>query len=214
MLNIYKNYSWNYNKALLWLKKKQQNAINYNEESLAFGSHNPCVITFGRNILNNDFLDFKAIKKHKITIKKTERGGGITMHNLGQLVVYPVIILTKLGIGIKDFTYLLESCMIEVLNNWNITAHRNINNPGIYVKDHKIGFIGFNVSKGVITHGMCMNINNNLSLYSHFRPCRQKNITITSLSKIIEQNVKVKVVGEIFQKTLIKHLLNPQKIFK
>jgi lipoate-protein ligase B len=208
MFTIYKNYSWNYNDALVWLKLRQKFVLDKLGFYIAFCSHNPPVVTLGKNTSYNDILNIKALKLSGAFVKKVDRGGGITIHNLGQLVVYPVISLDYLKIGIKEFTYFLEECMIEFLNYWGINSCRGKRYHGIYVNNEKIGFIGFRVFHGVITHGICLNISNDLSLYSYIVPCYQENLKITSLQMLIKNSIETSYAAIIFEKIFLDYFRN------
>ncbi len=99
------------------------------------------------------------------------RGGAATLHSPGQLVIYPIVSLSHLGMGVKDFVGHLEGAMIELLKSCGLEAGRKPGLPGIYTDLGKIGFVGLQVHRGVSFHGIAINVSNDLSLFSNIVSC-------------------------------------------
>lgn len=148
--------------------------------TLILCEHNP-VITLGRladkkNIL---ILD-KELKARGIDIKNITRGGDVTLHLPGQLVVYPVFDLRLLGRDINLFLRKLERSAILLLEGCGISAQTKAGITGVWVANKKIASIGIAVSRWIAYHGMSVNVNCNLDLFSLIRPCGQ-DIMMTSI---------------------------------
>lgn len=142
--------------------------------------HNP-VITLGRladkkNILIPD----KELNARGITIRNSARGGDVTLHLPGQLVVYPVFDLRLLGRDIHSFLRALERAAVLLLLGYGIEARTKAGLTGVWVEDKKIASIGIAVSRWIAYHGMSINVNCGLDLFSLIRPCGQ-DIMMTSI---------------------------------
>tara|TARA_B100001559_G_C16250459_1_gene506733 strand:+ start:53 stop:673 length:621 start_codon:yes stop_codon:yes gene_type:complete len=146
------------------------------------------IYTVGKNFIKDEVLN----KKIKIT--KTNRGGKITYHGPGQLICYFVIDLNKRKKDIRKFIGLIESTIIETLNEFNIKTFNDKKNIGIWYKeknkDMKVAAIGLRISKWIAYHGFSININNDLTKYKNIIPCGIKNKGITNLYNIKNQNYK------------------------
>tara|TARA_B100000579_G_C22709278_1_gene793703 strand:- start:454 stop:1074 length:621 start_codon:yes stop_codon:yes gene_type:complete len=146
------------------------------------------IYTVGKNFIKDEVLN----KNIKIT--KTNRGGKITYHGPGQLICYFVIDLNKRKKDIRKFIGLIESTIIETLNEFNIKTFNDKKNIGIWYKeknkDMKVAAIGLRISKWIAYHGFSININNDLTKYKNIIPCGIKNKGITNLYNIKNQNYK------------------------
>ncbi len=121
------------------------------------------VFTLGRRgKLDNLTVTDDFLKEKGISIVQVERGGDITYHGPGQLVVYPIINLRSARISVKDYVERLEEVMIKVAGQWGIIATRNQLNPGIWVDNKKLGSIGIAIRHGLTFHGFALNVNPSL----------------------------------------------------
>lgn len=120
-------------------------------------------------------------QKFPFPVYKVKRGGEIVIHNPGQLVIYPVLNLSKLNISIKDLVCKLESCIQETLQSFSISTFKK-KEPGIYTNAGKIAFVGLQVSRGVTKHGIAINISNNLNDFSIAPICGVKNQPMDKVS--------------------------------
>ncbi len=111
------------------------------------------------------------------------RGGGTTAHNPGQLVLYPILDLQKLGLGISEYIRELEAIGAELLEQLGLTSQRHKGRPGLWVGEKKIACIGVRVSKSVTYHGMAINIQNDLGIFDLFVPCGLDGVEMTSVRK-------------------------------
>ena len=178
-----------YDKAMSFLEKKVKNVKNGGRELIWILEH-PTTFTGGIRFNNDEILD------KSILVKRTNRGGKITLHNPGQKIVYFVINLNKRKKNIRNLVRQIENIIIEFLKIYGITSRSDRKNIGIWVKDKKIAAIGIRVSRWIAYHGFSININNDLSQYKKIIPCGLDNKKITSIKsqgnnfKNIEKNLK------------------------
>ena len=138
-----------------------------------------------------------------IPIVQTDRGGQVTYHGPGQLVIYCLLDLQALDIGIRYLVNGLESTIISLLAAYNINAHRKNKAPGVYIKNQKIGSIGLRVRKGFSYHGLALNIDMDLSPFGRINPCGYPDLAVTQL-KDWAAIASVKCINAI-ENEIIKH---------
>lgn len=144
----------------------------------------PAVFTLGRRggreclLVSEEFL-----AKTGVGVIQVERGGNITFHGPGQLVVYPIVDLQAARIKVVDFVNGLEEVMLRTAQNWGVAAVRNEANRGIWVGPRKIGSIGIAVRRGISFHGLALNINTDLTPFSWIQPCGLKDVGMTSMQQ-------------------------------
>ncbi len=119
-----------------------------------------------------------------IPLVKTDRGGLVTYHGPGQIVVYLMLDLRRLGIGLKKLVNTLEQATIDLLNEYEISASRLENAPGVYVDDRKIASIGLRVQRGCTYHGLSLNVDMDLSPYDRIIPCGLSGIKMTDMKTL------------------------------
>ena len=142
----------------------------------------PAVFTLGkRGGRENLLVPEDMLARHGIPIVQVERGGNITYHAPGQLVLYPIIHLERAGIKVVDMVDRLEEVMIRTCAEWGIQAGRNPLNRGVWVGLKKIGAIGIAVRRGVSFHGMALNVNIDLTPFGWIQPCGLEGIGVTSM---------------------------------
>lgn len=172
--------SWNFQKSLL--KKRSNNEIN---DTLIFVEHEP-VYTLGKNANENHILQNypEEIKTFHI-----ERGGDVTYHGPGQLVGYPILDLRDYKKSISWYMRTLEQIIIDTLSEFNIQADRKNGLTGVWYKNEKIAALGVRVSKWITMHGFSLNINPDLNYYKSIIPCGIFEYGVTSMSKILNEDV-------------------------
>ena len=169
------------------------------DEFLWIIEHNS-VYTAGTGSQRIDLLD------KNLNIIKTNRGGKYTSHGPGQKVVYFVLNLNKRGKDVRKLVSKIETCIMEILNEYNVESYTDKKNIGIWVKKKnklmKIAAIGIRVRKWVAYHGFAINVSNDLSKYKNIVPCGVKDKGITSLKEIgvnnfdkIEEIIAKKFLG-------------------
>src|SRR3990167_409718 len=151
---------------------------------LTFCEHNP-VITLGRSAKKENVLKpGEQLKSLGIEVVAANLGGDVTLHLPGQLVVYPVFNLRYLGRDIGLFLRNMEKAVISLLNDYRIKAAALEGSTGVWVERKKIASIGIAVKNWVAYHGVSLNINCNLDLFSLIRPCGQ-DIIMTSMARFL-----------------------------
>ena len=172
--------SWNFQKSLL--KKRSNNEIN---DTLIFVEHEP-VYTLGKNADENHILQNypEEIKTFHI-----ERGGDVTYHGPGQLVGYPILDLRDYKKSISWYMRTLEQIIMDTLSEFNIQADRKNGLTGVWYKNEKIAALGVRVSKWITMHGFSLNINPDLNYYKSIIPCGIFEYGVTSMSKILNEDV-------------------------
>lgn len=148
-----------------------------------------------------------------IPIEKTDRGGQVTYHGPGQLVVYPLLNLRRLGLNVRSLVTLLEDTVINLLADYSIQAQARKDAPGVYVNSAKIASIGLRIRRGFCYHGIAFNIAMDLKPFLGINPCGFRQLTITQLCD--EGGPRdLKMVAGIFGKKLKnKLILQGKKVF-
>jgi lipoyl(octanoyl) transferase len=119
-----------------------------------------------------------------IPIEQIDRGGQITYHGPGQLVVYTLLDLRRLGMGIREVVSQLEQAVINLLTSYALQAERKSGAPGVYVDGAKIAALGLRVRNGCCYHGLSLNIDMDLSPYLAIDPCGYRDLPVTQLRSL------------------------------
>ena len=168
-----KDYQEIWEKMRLYTKERTSNSL----DEIWLLEHPP-VYTLGQAGLMSHILS-----PGKIPIVKTDRGGQVTYHGPGQLVMYTLFDLNHFNIGTSAFVKKLESSIIELLSLYQITGHLIDKAPGVYVNNKKIASIGLRVSKGYTYHGISLNVDMDLTPFNYINPCGHQNLKMTSLKQ-------------------------------
>jgi lipoyl(octanoyl) transferase len=121
-----------------------------------------------------------------IEVRDTDRGGRVTYHGPGQLVAYPIVSLRPHGDDVLEYVRRLERVMIEALAEHGVEAGLIEGLTGVWAGERKIGSIGVHVSRGVTTHGLAVNVSNDLQPFEWIVPCGIEGVAMTSLSRELE----------------------------
>ena len=116
-----------------------------------------------------------------IPVIHVDRGGQVTYHGPGQLVLYPLLDLRRLKLGVREYVCRIEQAIIDTLGDWNIEASRRQGAPGVYVAGAKIAALGIRVRRGCSFHGLAFNIDMDLSPFSRINPCGYAGLRVTSM---------------------------------
>ena len=114
----------------------------------------------------------------------TDRGGQVTWHGPGQLIIYTLVDLKRMGFGIRAYVSLLEETVIRLLGQYGIKAASRPEAPGVYVDGDKIASIGLKVTQGRCYHGLSLNVNPDLLPFTQINPCGYEGLRVTSLEKL------------------------------
>ncbi len=143
------------------------------ERPIIFGLEHPLTITLGRrgDPLRDVVVGFKTLRERAIPVVAVERGGQATLHNPGQLVIYPILPLRNYGLGVREYVALLEETTKQLLALYGITACCKGDEPGLFTIKGKIAFYGVRISKGITSHGVAINVSNELADFQMIRSC-------------------------------------------
>lgn len=120
----------------------------------------------------------------EIPVVQVDRGGQVTYHGPGQIVVYPLLDLKRLGIGVRDYVCKIEQAIIDTLGEWNIGAARKDGAPGVYVNGAKVAALGIRVRRGCSFHGLAFNIDMDLEPFRRINPCGYAGLEVVSMSDL------------------------------
>ncbi len=141
----------------------------------------PPTITLGKNGSPSDLKEGQSdLVRRGVKLHHVERGGKATGHEPGQLVSY-FIFRVPPEFGIRRFVRCLEEAAAAMLAEWGIDARGDEDNPGVWIKNRKIGAIGLAVSQRVTSHGMAINVANELDIFRLITPCGMDNVEVTSI---------------------------------
>nr|WP_255681974.1 lipoyl(octanoyl) transferase LipB [Luteimonas sp. BDR2-5] len=119
-----------------------------------------------------------------IPVLKVDRGGQVTYHGPGQLVVYPLLDIRRLKVGVRDYVCRIEQAIIDTLGEWNIDAQRRDGAPGVYVAGAKIAALGIRVRRGCTFHGLAFNVAMDLEPFRRINPCGYAGLQVVALSDL------------------------------
>jgi len=120
----------------------------------------------------------------EIPVIHVDRGGQVTYHGPGQIVVYPLLDLKRLGLGVRDYVHRIEQAIIDTLLEWNIIAVRREGAPGVYVGAAKIAALGIRVRKGRTFHGLAFNVAMDLEPFTRINPCGYAGLRVVSVADL------------------------------
>lgn len=164
----------------------------------------PPVFTMGLNGKDEHLLNIK-----NIPVINIDRGGQVTYHGPGQLVIYTLIDLARLNIGVKDLVNSIEKSIIALLKKYGINALEKEGAPGVYVEEKKIAALGLRIKRNKSYHGLSLNINMDLSPFQQINPCGYAGMAVTQLKNlkigVDSKNVKLDLI------TLLSELLGYQE---
>jgi lipoyl(octanoyl) transferase len=142
------------------------------------------------------------LKESEIDVIQSDRGGQITYHGPGQLIVYCLIDIKRLGIGVKEMVRIIEKSIVDLLSDYSITSHKIVGAPGVYVDGSKIAALGLKVKRGKTYHGLSLNVDMNLSPYQLINPCGYRDLNVTQMSNLTDNKLELDKI----KKQLTKHL--------
>lgn len=193
---------------------------NKEQEYILIGEHHP-VITIGRKgkeenvLISTRELDERGIKVYKIS-----RGGDVTYHCPGQIIVYPIIDLEKHNIGVKDYVDLLEESVIGLLKEYGIQGEKIEGATGIWIGkgtpgERKICAIGIKCNRFCTMHGLSLNVKSDLDGFRLINPCGFIDKGVTSIQKEVDKekrgSIDISKIKKVFLDIFIKKLTEREK---
>src|SRR5690606_3909943 len=139
----------------------------------------PPVFTLGMNADRSHVL-----MPGDIPVVQIDRGGQVTYHGPGQLVIYPLVDLRRAGLGVRELVTALERAVIDYVAGFGIVAEGRRDAPGVYVKGRKLASIGIRIRRGASYHGMAFNIDMSLEPFHRINPCGYAGLQMTQLSEL------------------------------
>lgn len=152
----------------------------------------PPVFTQGRNSDPAHLLD-----PGEIPVVDIDRGGQVTYHGPGQLVLYTLIDLPRAGLGVRDLVGALERSVIALLAEHAIEASARPDAPGVYVAGAKIAALGLRVKRGRSYHGLSLNVDMALEPFSRINPCGYKGMEVTMLRELGVQTPQAEIADRL-----------------
>jgi lipoyl(octanoyl) transferase len=177
-------------------------------DQVLFVEHPP-VYTLGKRSTADDFVH----THHQFPVIQTDRGGRVTYHGPGQMVVYFIFDLTSRRLSIPQWTSQIQEILKETLAHWDAPVILKSDQPGLWTQDglRKIGSLGFHVDRGVTMHGVSLNVSCRLQDYEAIHPCGLQADQMTTLEQEIGLKVPLTQVKEIFKKAMDRNFPNPLK---
>lgn len=148
----------------------------------------PPVVTMGNRETAADMLQSsESLSKLGIDFAKVDRGGSVTVHEPGQIVIYPILRLDTVNLTVKRYVWILEEAMIQFSKHFGVVATRDDKHPGVWVGHNKIGALGIRIKNFVSKHGLAFNHCNSLSTFRVITPCGIRNRGVTTLQSEVEK---------------------------
>ena len=194
---------WDLQKELV--EKRRNGQIN---DTLILVEHEP-VYTLGKNADENHILQHSPqdVKTYHI-----ERGGDVTFHGPGQLVGYPILDLHNYKKSISWYMRSLEQLIIDTLAEYGITAERKVGLTGVWVGDEKVAALGVRVTRWVTMHGFALNVTPDLIYYSGIIPCGIFEYGVTSMAKLVTNEITVNSVKRVLTKMFMNQFQNIEPV--
>ena len=139
----------------------------------------PPVYTLGMNASREHLL-----APGDIPVVQIDRGGQVTYHGPGQLVVYPLLDLARLGMGVRQLVTALEQAVVDTVATWGIEAVPRRDAPGVYVEGRKLASLGLRIRRDCSYHGLALNVSLDLEPFSRINPCGYAGMQVTSLAEL------------------------------
>jgi lipoate-protein ligase B len=154
------------------------------------------VLTVGRGAKSS------AYEQLGVPVHAISRGGKVTYHGPGQLVIYPIIALRDKARDLHAYLHALEAAMINVVGDFDLTGVRDERNTGCWVNNHKVASIGVAVRKWVTYHGVALNVNTDLDWFKRFDPCGLEPDVMTSMQQQLASTIDMVQV----KNSVVNHL--------
>jgi lipoyl(octanoyl) transferase len=158
------------------------------------------VFTLGLNTAPEHLLE-----TGDIPVVQIDRGGQVTYHGPGQLMIYTLIDLRRAGLGVRDLVTALEQSVVDLAAEYGIEAASRSDAPGVYVDGVKLASIGLRIRRGASFHGMALNVDADLEPFSRINPCGLKGLDVIDLTRLGADS-DLSVVRDRLLPHLMRHL--------
>jgi lipoyl(octanoyl) transferase len=141
----------------------------------------------------------------EIPVVQTDRGGQVTYHGPGQLIVYPLVDIRRLGISVRGLVQLCEQVVIDLVAPFAVQAEGRRDAPGVYVAGRKLGSVGMRIRRGASYHGLALNVDMDLGPFQRINPCGLVGMEVTQLSALgisLDINAAGDLIAENFRARL------------
>lgn len=201
---------WGSDYRQLWERQKQEQAqviAGRRGPLIIMTEHRP-VYTLGRHGKPENVLALPG----GVECIRIDRGGDVTYHGPGQLVVYPIVNLHELRLGVKEYVDTLEQAVIDTIAEWSISGERVEGATGVWLgkgspRERKICAIGVKVSRGVTMHGLCLNVSNPLTPFQAINPCGFTDKGVTTMALETGLQIPLTEVASVLARHLCRLLV-------
>ena len=146
------------------------------------------------------------LQHSKIPVVQVDRGGQITYHGPGQVVVYTMIDFKRRHISVRDLVSRLENSIIATLAHFGIEAHNDPKRPGVYVDERKIASLGLRIKRGSVYHGLALNVNMDLEPFHQINPCGYAGLEMVQMAELVSPTPEFYQVADILADHLQQQL--------
>lgn len=168
-------------------------------DEIWFTEHPP-VFTMGLNASDEHLL-----APGDIPVVQIDRGGQVTFHGPGQLMVYPLIDIRRANIGVRELVTALEQSVVDLVAEYDVEAAARADAPGVYVAGNKLASVGLRIRRGASFHGMALNVDVDLEPFSRINPCGYEELEMTDLHRLGVE-LQLEEASEKLLPHFLKHL--------
>lgn len=201
-----------YEECLVFQKKVHEKVSKGEEpDTIILVEHPPTITSGNQEKLSSLKVSKKALEENSVQFVLTDRGGDMTAHEPGQLVIYPIINLGRLrysSLGPKKYVNILENAVTEWLAIQGVNSSLDPHNAGVWVLNDKIAAIGIRIKNRTTYHGMALNIYNDLKTFSMIIPCGLIDRGVTSLFSLTSKKIDLEVAGRDISERIYRHIFS------
>jgi len=144
-----------------------------------------------------------------IPVIQVDRGGQVTYHGIGQLVLYPLLDIRRLGFGVRELVNRLEQCIVGTLAEYGIEAYPKPDAPGVYVNGAKIASLGLRIRRGCSFHGLSINVDMDMEPFQRINPCGYAGLEMVQMVDLTTRTLLVSELQDVLCSQLLGLLGQP-----
>jgi len=163
----------------------------------------PHVFTTGRRGLEENLVASCDFDGNPLDVVRINRGGDVTYHGPGQLVVYPLLDLRQRGRDLNLYLRSLEECVVRTVAHFGVTSYRKEGLTGVWTDQGKLASIGVGVRHWITMHGLALNVSTDLSYFQFINPCGIPECPVTSLEQLINNPVNMSEVKNLIKSSIL-----------